>query len=143
MTSSSELNLQPASGAASKKRRVALTPHKSEIERWVSQGYSDSWIGSALGTSPSSVQSFRSRHEIYRVLRGQPAEASGGEDGSEQDQSVFEGVLEHGQESGYGLWLDPAVAEDPLFKRGFSGVSDINVSIEEERIVLTLSLIHI
>lgn len=138
MPSSSELNLQPASGASNnKRRRVALTPHKDEIERWVSQGYSDAWIASALGTSPSSVQSFRSRHDIYRGSRRQAAEASGGEDNGEQDQSVYEGVLEHGGETGYGLWLDPAVADDPLFKRGFSGVSDINVKLEKERIVLT------
>lgn len=141
MSTSSEQNLQPASGASNttnkKSKRVALAPHREEIERWVAQGHSDAWIASALGTSPSSVQSFRSRHDIYRVSgdRGRPASAS--RDGAEQDQSVYEGVLEHGEEDGYGLWLDPAVADDPLFERGFAGVSDINVSIEKNRIVLT------
>ena len=37
-----------------------------DIRRWVEEDRSDEWIASALGTSPSSVQSFRSRHAIYR-----------------------------------------------------------------------------
>lgn len=131
-----------SNGAASnktdkKRRRVALTPHKEEIEAWVARGHSDAWIASALGTSPSSVQSFRSRHEIYRGSVGRPVAGSAGGDTARQNYSVYEGVLEHGEEDGYGLWFDPAVADDPLFKRGFSSVSDINVSVEKERIVLT------
>lgn len=50
--------------------------------------------------------------------------------------SVYEGVLEHGEEEGYGLWLDPAVADDPVFKKGFSGVEDVEVFIQRDRIVL-------
>lgn len=145
MSTSSELNLHPTSGTPTttnkKRKRVALTPHRDEIERWVAQGHSDAWIASALGTSPSSVQSFRSRHDIYRGSVGRPAavsaEGDADSDADRQDHSVFEGVLEHGEESGYGLWLDPAVADDPRFKRGFAGVSDINVSVEKDRIVLT------
>lgn len=117
-----------------KRRRVALTAHKLEIEQWVAEGRSDEWIGSALGTTASSVQSFRSRHDISRASKHSPYNRSS----SEQEVSVYEGVLEHGEgESGYGLWLDPAVADDPVFRRGFVGVADVEVRIEQERIVLT------
>lgn len=117
-----------------KRRRVALTAHKQEIEQWVKQGRSDEWIGSALGTTASSVQSFRSRHDISRASKHTPYNRSS----PEQASSVYEGVLEHGEgESGYGLWLDPAVADDPVFQRGFSGVRDVEVRVERERIVLT------
>lgn len=120
------------------RRRVALTPHKQEIEQWVRQEHSDEWIANALGTTPSSVQSFRSRHDIYRASKQSSYSRSGAEAEAEPNSSVYEGVLEHGEgESGYGLWLDPVVADNPVFQRGFAGVADVEVSIERDRIVLT------
>ena len=58
-------------------RRVALKPHASKIRRWVEEGRTDDWIAQELNTTPSSVQSFRSRNSIYRrdpVRRGQLSE---------------------------------------------------------------------
>jgi len=46
--------------------RVSLRKFVEDIRRWVDEGRSDDWIAYALGTSPSSVQSFRSRNAIYR-----------------------------------------------------------------------------
>jgi hypothetical protein len=54
-------------------RRVALKPHVARIRRWVDEGRGDDWIARELNTTPSSVQSFRSRNSIYRrdpVRRG-------------------------------------------------------------------------
>jgi hypothetical protein len=47
-------------------QRISLRKFTDDIRRWVEEGRSDEWIASALGTSPSSVQSFRSRNAIYR-----------------------------------------------------------------------------
>lgn len=58
-------------------RRVALKPHTAKIRRWVDEGRGDEWIAQELNTTPSSVQSFRSRNSIYRrdpVRRGQVSE---------------------------------------------------------------------
>ena len=58
-------------------RRVALKPHASKIRRWVEDGRGDEWIAQELNTTPSSVQSFRSRNSIYRrdpVRRGHLSE---------------------------------------------------------------------
>ncbi len=58
-------------------RRVALKPHASKIRRWVEEGRGDDWIAQELNTTPSSVQSFRSRNSIYRrdpIRRGQLSE---------------------------------------------------------------------
>jgi hypothetical protein len=58
-------------------RRVALKPHASKIRQWVEEGRGDTWIAQELNTTPSSVQSFRSRNSIYRrdpVRRGQLSE---------------------------------------------------------------------
>ncbi len=58
-------------------RRVALKPHATKIRRWVEEGRNDDWIAQELNTTPSSVQSFRSRNSIYRrdpVRRGRLSE---------------------------------------------------------------------
>jgi hypothetical protein len=58
-------------------RRVALKPHASKIRQWVEEGRGDTWIAQELNTTPSSVQSFRSRNSIYRrdpVRRGKLSE---------------------------------------------------------------------
>jgi len=49
--------------------RVSLRKFTDDIHRWVDEDRSDDWIASALGTSPSSVQSFRLRNAIYRRAR--------------------------------------------------------------------------
>jgi hypothetical protein len=54
-------------------RRVALKPHASKIRQWVEEGRGDTWIAQELNTTPSSVQSFRSRNS---VRRGQLSEHS-------------------------------------------------------------------
>lgn len=58
-------------------RRVALKPHAVKIRDWVEEGRGDEWIAQELNTTPSSVQSFRSRNSIYRrdpVRRGRLSE---------------------------------------------------------------------
>ena len=79
---------------ADSKKRIALKPHIDQIREWVDQGKSDEWIADALGTSASSVQSFRSRNDIYRRERVQ-----------REPESIFEGVLDHGERDGWGLTL--------------------------------------
>jgi cold shock CspA family protein len=107
------------------KKRIALKPHITQIREWVDAGKTDEWIADALGTSASSVQSFRSRNDIYRRDRG-----------SRDPASVFEGVLDHGERDGWGLWFDPAVADDPIWKEHWSGVESVVVKIAEDSIVL-------
>jgi cold shock CspA family protein len=110
---------------ADSKKRIALKPHMEQIREWVEAGQTDEWIADALGTSASSVQSFRSRNDIYRRERG-----------SHEPESVFEGVLDHGEHDGWGLWLDPAVSEDPIWKEHWAGVEAVIVKIAEDSIVL-------
>jgi cold shock CspA family protein len=110
---------------ADSKKRIALKPHMEEIREWVEDGKSDDWIADALGTSASSVQSFRSRNDIYRRERG-----------PREPESVFEGVLDHGERDGWGLWLDPAIAEDPIWKEHWVGVEAVTVKVAEDSIVL-------
>ena len=110
------------------KKRIALKPHITQIREWVDAGKTDEWIADALGTSASSVQSFRSRNDIYRRDRG-----------SREPASVFEGVLDHGERDGWGLWFDPAVADDPIWKEHWSGVESVVVKVAEDSIVLEVA----
>ncbi len=108
------------------KKRIALKPHIKEIREWVDQGKTDEWIADALGTSASSVQSFRSRNDIYRRERG----------GSHEPVSIFEGVLDHGERDGWGMWFDPSVADDPIWKEHWANVDSVVVKVAEGSIVL-------
>jgi hypothetical protein len=47
----------------------------------------------------------------------------------------FEGTFDHGEE-GYGLWLDPAVQDDPVYAEHWAGHRPIEVVIEEDQIVI-------
>jgi cold shock CspA family protein len=110
---------------AESKKRIALKPHMKQIREWVDQGKTDDWIANALGTSASSVQSFRSRNDIYRRDRG-----------AREPISVFEGVLDHGERDGWGLWFDPSVADDPIWREHCSGVESVVVKVAHDSIVL-------
>jgi hypothetical protein len=47
----------------------------------------------------------------------------------------LEGTFDHGEE-GYGLWLDPAVADNPIYAEHWAGHRPVEVVIEEEQIVI-------
>jgi cold shock CspA family protein len=110
---------------ADSRKRIALKPHMDRIREWVETGKTDDWIADALGTSASSVQSFRSRNDIYRRERG-----------PREPESVFEGVLDHGERDGWGLWLDPSIAEDPIWREHWARVEAVVVKVAEDSIVL-------
>ena len=58
-----------------------------------------------------------------RTARGKSAETS------------FEGTFDHGEE-GYGLWLDPAVADSAVYAEHWAGHRPVEVTIEEDQIVI-------
>ncbi len=47
----------------------------------------------------------------------------------------LEGTFDHGEE-GYGLWLDPAVQDDPVYAEHWAGHRPVTVTVEEEQIVI-------
>jgi hypothetical protein len=47
----------------------------------------------------------------------------------------LEGTFDHGDE-GYGLWLDPAVQDDPTYAEHWAGHRPVEVMIEEDQIVI-------
>jgi biotin carboxyl carrier protein len=49
--------------------------------------------------------------------------------------SPLAGTFDHGEE-GYGLWLDPAVQDDPVYAEHWAGHRPVEITIEEDQIVI-------
>ena len=54
---------------------------------------------------------------------------------SPRDSGPLEGTFDHGEE-GYGLWLDPAVQDNPIYAEHWAGHRQVEVTVEEDRIVI-------
>jgi hypothetical protein len=63
------------------------------------------------------------------------ARARGGRSRKRVSTGPLEGTFDHGEE-GYGLWLDPAVQDDPVYAEHWAGHRPIEVTIEEDQIVI-------
>ena len=48
----------------------------------------------------------------------------------------LEATFDHGEEEGYGLWLDPAVQDDNVYSENWKGHRAVTVTIEPDRIVI-------
>jgi hypothetical protein len=48
----------------------------------------------------------------------------------------IEGTFDHGEE-GYGLWLDPAIRDNPIYAEHWAGHRPIQITIEEDQIVIS------
>ncbi len=59
----------------------------------------------------------------------------GGRRGTRRKATTLEATFDHGEE-GYGLWLDPAVQDDPIYAEYWAGHRPVEVSIEEDQIVI-------
>ena len=59
----------------------------------------------------------------------------GGRGGRRRSSGTLEATFDHGDE-GYGLWLDPAVQDDPVYAEYWAGHRPVEVAIEEDQIVI-------
>jgi hypothetical protein len=69
----------------------------------------------------------RTRRRSRRGGRGRRAGA--------RNTGPLEGTFDHGEE-GYGLWLDPAIQENPIYAEHWAGHRPVEVEIEEDRIII-------
>jgi hypothetical protein len=109
-------------------KRVSLSKFIDDIRRWVEEDKSDDWIASALGTSPSSVQSFRSRNAIYRRTTTSTLY-------DPRDFSSYEGVLEPEGPEGPGVWFDPEIGNDPCWQKCWKSTERVELRLRPIRIV--------
>jgi hypothetical protein len=55
--------------------------------------------------------------------------------GRSRTRKALEGTFDHGEE-GYGLWLDPSVADNPVYAEHWAGHRQIEVSIGPDQIII-------
>jgi hypothetical protein len=55
--------------------------------------------------------------------------------GRRKSGGPLEATFDHGEE-GYGLWLDPAVQDDPIYAEYWAGHRPVEVAIEEDQIII-------
>jgi hypothetical protein len=55
--------------------------------------------------------------------------------GTRRKATPLEATFDHGEE-GYGLWLDASVQDDPIYAEYWAGHRPVEVSIEEDQIVI-------
>ena len=61
--------------------------------------------------------------------------ARAGGRGRKRAAGPLEGTFDHGEE-GYGLWLDPAVSDNPIYAEHWAGHRPVEVIVEEDQIVI-------
>ena len=59
----------------------------------------------------------------------------GGRRTTRRKGAPIEATFDHGEE-GYGLWLDPAVQDDPIYAEYWAGHRPVEVAIEEDQIII-------
>jgi len=59
----------------------------------------------------------------------------GGRGRGRKGTGPYEGTFDHGEE-GYGLWLDPAVADDGVYAEHWAGQRAIEVVVEADQIII-------
>ncbi len=64
-----------------------------------------------------------------------PRRTRGGRTRRRTASQPLEGTFDHGEE-GYGLWLDPAVQDDPVYAEHWAGHRPVEITIEEDQIVI-------
>jgi hypothetical protein len=60
----------------------------------------------------------------------------GGRGRGRRPSGAMQATFDHGTDEGYGLWLDPAIADDPIYAEHWAGEREVELSIEPDRIVI-------
>src|SRR6476646_338810 len=59
-----------------------------------------------------------------------------GRRGGRGRRKELEATFDHGETDGYGLWLDAAVKDNPVYSEHWAGKRDVTVGIEADQIVI-------
>ena len=59
-----------------------------------------------------------------------------GRRGGRGRRKELEATFDHGETDGYGLWLDPAVKDSPVYAEHWAGKREVTVRIEADQIVI-------
>ena len=113
----------------------------------------DALIAAELEAAAQAAERERAEAERLKAERKAGEEGEEDEDGEERPSrrrgrrggrgrrstarstGPLEGTFDHGEE-GYGLWLDPAIQDNPIYAEHWAGHRPIEVLVEEDQIVI-------
>ena len=72
---------------------------------------------------------------LHRDRFEPPRQRRGGRSRRKKTAEPLEGTFDHGEE-GYGLWLDPAVADDATYAEHWAGHRQVEVTVEADQIII-------
>ncbi|HTB69938.1 MAG TPA: hypothetical protein VK707_03040 [Solirubrobacteraceae bacterium] len=75
------------------------------------------------------------RPRTRRRRGGRGRRVLGSRSGGASNSGPLEGTFDHGEE-GYGLWLDPAIQDNPIYAEHWAGHRPVEVAVEEDCIVI-------
>ena len=56
--------------------------------------------------------------------------------GRKRGGATIEASFDHGEQDGYGLWLDPAIKDNPVYAENWAGHKPVRVTVEADQIVI-------
>ena len=59
-----------------------------------------------------------------------------GRRGGRGRRKELEATFDHGETDGYGLWLDPAIKENPVYAEHWAGKREVTVRVDPDQIVI-------
>jgi hypothetical protein len=102
---------------------------KAEAEAAAAAGKNGRTDSDADSEEDEDEAGSRTRRRSRRGGRGRRGSAAQARSGP------LEGTFDHGEE-GYGLWLDPAVQDNPIYAEHWAGHRSVEVTVEEDQILI-------
>ena len=118
-----EAEAAEAKAAEAEEAVAAESAEEAEPEAEKEDGSTDEGAGEQGDDAP------RRRRRRRRGGRGRSGRVGAG----------MQATFDHGDDEGYGLWLDPAVKDDPVYSEHWAGKRRVEVTIEPDRIVIKRS----
>jgi len=109
--------------------RIAAELEEAERARIEAEEAAEAERLAAEAAKPAEDEEEAPKRRPRRSLRARRGRSSEG---------PLEGTFDHGEE-GYGLWLDPAIADDPIYAEHWAGHRPVAVTVEEDQIVIRRS----
>ena len=110
---------------------------EAEIEA-LSEAAEEEEVPEALETeeAPAGAEKGEGEPSGGRRRRRRRRRRGGGGGGADRPGAAMQATFDHGDTDGFGLWLDPAVEDDPVYAENWAGHRKVEVTIEPDRIVV-------
>ena len=95
----------------------------------------DALVAAALDAEPEEEIEAESAEGEEKPKRRRGRRGGRGRSRTRGPRKPLEGTFDHGEE-GYGLWLDPAVQDDPVYAEHWAGHRPVTVTVEQDQIVI-------